>query len=559
MTIESRSRKLSVLFALAGVLLSIAIWFTNRQLEQTRQDLEVLFSIQGSVGELRTVGFEYALYDEERPRAQTMAILQVLRSQLAQMRASTTPRTLEDAALWQEVQNGFADCETLLLEQLNAGGGPVPQARHRQTIGLFVMHGDSLVSNVNKLIVRAVSHDRKIQFLGQTVIVITISILLLLPVVLVIFLRRTIIVPLRELTSAVRLVAGGNLAIRLRNASSGEFGDLARAFDDMLDRLVAAQLEVARNQDHLESLVAERTSRMALSEQQFRGAFEIASNGMALVSIDGRWLKVNAAVCKLLGYSEAELLATNFQSLTHPDDLAMDLRQVQAILGGEILSYQLEKRYLHRDGHAVWGLLSVSLVRDGNGQPAHFVSQIFDISSQKAVEQRVLEAQHAAESANLAKSQFLANMSHEIRTPMNAILGMLQLMQHTQLDARQQDYSSKAISATKALLGIINDILDFSKVDAGKMSLDVQTFSIDRLMRDLAIVLSANLQDKNVEVLYDIDPKIPAQVVGDCMRLQQILTNLGSNAIKFTSAGHVVISLLHFPLDTPTVPAQPHI
>ncbi len=153
----------------------------------------------------------------------------------------------------------------------------------------------------------------------------------------------------------------------------------------------------------------------------------------------------------------------------------------------------------------------------------------------------IKEARDVALQASLAKSQFLANMSHEIRTPMNAILGMLALLKATQLDTRQLDYTTKTEGAARSLLGLLNDILDFSKVEAGKMTLDPHPFSLDQLLRDLSVILSANVGSKNVEVLFDVDPAIPAQLLGDDMRLRQVLINLGGNAIKFTESGEVVI------------------
>ena len=160
-------------------------------------------------------------------------------------------------------------------------------------------------------------------------------------------------------------------------------------------------------------------------------------------------------------------------------------------------------------------------------------------AAQAALAQRAREA----EAASQAKSEFVANMSHEIRTPMNAVLGLLQLLQLSGLNARQQDYVHKAEGAARSLLAILNDILDFSKVESGKLVLDDAPFRLDELLRNLSVVLSSALQHKEVEVLFQLDPAVPRVLRGDDLRLQQVLLNLAGNAIKFTERGEVVVAL----------------
>ena len=149
----------------------------------------------------------------------------------------------------------------------------------------------------------------------------------------------------------------------------------------------------------------------------------------------------------------------------------------------------------------------------------------------------------AADAASRSKSQFLANMSHEIRTPLNAIQGMLKLLDYTGLTTRQSDLVDKAASASRSLLGILNDILDFSKVEAGKMRLAAEPFILDGLLRDLSNILAGTLGQKQLELIYDIDPRLPASFTADAMRLKQVLINLCGNAIKFTPSGSVTLRL----------------
>jgi signal transduction histidine kinase len=155
----------------------------------------------------------------------------------------------------------------------------------------------------------------------------------------------------------------------------------------------------------------------------------------------------------------------------------------------------------------------------------------------------LVNATEAAQAASTAKSQFLANMSHEIRTPMNAILGMLTLLRKTELSARQADYAAKSEGAAQALLRLLNDIFDFSKIEAGKMTLDPQPFEFEKILQNLSVIFSSSVGKKPVEVLFDSDPTLPAELVGDAMRLRQILLNLGGNAIKFTEQGEVVLAV----------------
>ena len=231
-----------------------------------------------------------------------------------------------------------------------------------------------------------------------------------------------------------------------------------------------------------------------------------------------------------------------WRSRVHPDDVDATVASLQAAVDGRGV-YDPVFRVVHPDGQIRYVQAGGKVGRDAKGRAVSVVGINQDITTRKHFESSLVQARQQAEQASVAKSQFLANMSHEIRTPMNAVLGMLQLVRQTPLDKRQQDYVVKAQSAAKSLLALLNDILDFSKIDAGKLELDIHAFSLEELLRELAVVLSGNQHHKTVELMFEVDPALPQEVWGDKLRILQILINLGGNALKFTESGQVIIHL----------------
>ena len=158
-------------------------------------------------------------------------------------------------------------------------------------------------------------------------------------------------------------------------------------------------------------------------------------------------------------------------------------------------------------------------------------------------EQRLMQANQKAEEASRMKTVFLASMSHEFRTPMNAVIGLLHVLSRTPLDESQRDYVSKISGAAKRLLRLIEDILDVSRIEAGKLSIEQSQFKIETVFRDVLVAVSPKLNNSHVELIFDIDPELPFQLIGDAMRLTQVMVNLVDNAAKFTSEGQIIVSV----------------
>ncbi|WP_244831316.1 hybrid sensor histidine kinase/response regulator [Caballeronia sp. TF1N1] len=232
----------------------------------------------------------------------------------------------------------------------------------------------------------------------------------------------------------------------------------------------------------------------------------------------------------------------HWQQRIHPDDRDATLQSLQAAIDGAPVVMP-PFRIVLANGAIRRIQSGLRIQRDASGRAVSMTGVNYDVTDQYELEYHLRHAKEQADAASAAKSTFLANMSHEIRTPMNAVLGMLHLVQLTSLNRRQQDYVSKAETAAKSLLNLLNDILDYSKIEAGKLQLDSHPFEPEKLMEELGVVLSGNQGTKDVEVLFDLDPELPDTLLGDGFRLQQVLINLAGNALKFTTAGQIVVSV----------------
>ncbi|MDR1920459.1 MAG: PAS domain-containing protein [Candidatus Adiutrix sp.] len=323
-------------------------------------------------------------------------------------------------------------------------------------------------------------------------------------------------------------------------------------------RLMGVLIDVTR-QKSIEQALAENKDQLEL-------VFNAARIGAWDWDLTRGTIKFNNVYLDMLGYTQDEIKGTieEWESFVHPDELEAVNAALDRLVKGEDPDYAMEIRMKHKDGHYVWTYDFGRVVEwNEKGEALRVVGGHFDFDEKKKMEfeffamqeqERGLKlARDLAEESARAKSNFLANMSHEIRTPMNAILGLTHLALQTELDEQQLEYIQRTETAAKALLRIINDILDFSKIEAGKMEMEDVDFRLDELVRSAVDLLVDQAHEKGLEFILDIPANLPNNLVGDPVRLNQILSNLISNAIKFTQTGAVALRVALVENDGTTV------
>lgn len=294
------------------------------------------------------------------------------------------------------------------------------------------------------------------------------------------------------------------------------------------DRTLALQREIGER---------ERTeAELRESEQRFRNILNNVPIGVVYTDLQGRIKQVNPRFCELTGYPAEELAQRDVSLMTHPDDRMEDLTLVRQLVAGDLPVFRRQSRYVTRDGRTVWVQSVVSLLRSPSGEPARIVAVVEDITEHL----RLAEAERArslAEAANLAKSEFLSRMSHELRTPLNAMLGFAQLMELDQrhpLPESHRPWIAQIQSAGWHLLEMINDVLDLSRIEAGTLSLQVQTLDLRQMLAATLSLVERDAERRDIAISQDL-PGAALRVRGDATRVKQILTNLLSNAVKYNA------------------------
>lgn len=298
------------------------------------------------------------------------------------------------------------------------------------------------------------------------------------------------------------------------------------------------------------------------SEERFRITFNNAPNAIVILDSSGRLLRSNQAMTDMTGYSSQELIGLRFQDITHIDDIEEDAKLYNELFAGIRQRFTFEKRYYRKDGSILWVNTTVSTVSiTSNANRPYAIAIVEDISARRQAEERLVKYQEEleekvstrtqdlytalqiTEETLIGRTQFLTNVSHELRTPLNAILGLTDLLLEENPTSKQDDYLNKIKRSGSGLLVLLNDLLDFSKLESGKFEIESIPYSMNQLVDSVTEVIEISARKKNLKLVFTVEDQIAPTLLGDPVRLRQILINLAGNAVKFTETGSIVIAV----------------
>ncbi|WP_299096471.1 sensor histidine kinase [uncultured Winogradskyella sp.] len=264
----------------------------------------------------------------------------------------------------------------------------------------------------------------------------------------------------------------------------------------------------------------------------YRRIFNYAKGGISIVSLNGAWVKVNHSLCKLLGYSEEEFCAMAFQDITHKDDLEKDINLMHQLLNGDIENYQMEKRYFHKDGYIVWALLSVSLVRDPEGEPMYFISQITDISEQKSASWRFKLLMNVIKGQNETLKDFTYIATHDIRTHIGNLFSISEFLE----EENPELVDSENFKMLKESISNLNDTIEHLrqiKIDKPKHEHNLSSLRLNDYIKSATYNVNAIAKKEQCTILNNVDANI--KVMATEAYLDSIILNFLTNAIKYKS------------------------
>lgn len=452
-------------------------------------------------------------------------------------RPQTLPKTPDQAAV-----------SALLPLYRNAGSGW--HGHYRNLAGLEVIGTMAAVPGTPWIAVTELPADEAAAVSRQALVLMLTSAGIMLAagaLVISLLLKRQFLDPLARLQQGVGRISQGDLDNRVIPTGPAEIRELAQAFNLMAERL-----------QQREQQSAEQAAALADGEARYRAIVEDQSELICRTLPTGQISFANEALCRFFGHDRQELLGRDFSLLLPPEALAARATILAGLTAASPVA-SLEFSLDRPDQPCHWLHWTERAIYDEQGRCIEYAGVGSDITKRRLAEEALQRAKEEAEEANAAKSLFLANMSHEIRTPMNGILGMTHLAMETDDADRRQRFLTTVQQSAEGLLGLLGDILDFSKMETGQFELHPAPFALTPLLESVGSTLAVQAAERGLTLEVDIDPTLPARMLGDGLRIRQILLNLGGNAIKFTPAGSVTIAAALEPPLLEDAPAGLHL
>ena len=279
------------------------------------------------------------------------------------------------------------------------------------------------------------------------------------------------------------------------------------------------------------------------SEEKFRNVFEGSGVGMAILSLDGQFTKVNKVFCEMLGYGEAEFLHTNFRDITHPGDMDKSIGLVKDLLTGEVSeSSIIEKRYITKEGEIIWALTTVSLMADFENKPLYFIVQVQDITKRKRNEEQVIKYAEELKNLNAAKDKFFSIISHDLRSPFNSLLGLTEFLTHSYGEMNPSEIKNSILNiynSAQQVYNLILNLLEWSMLQSGRLTVEKSVINLAELGIEIMNLYKEGANNKKLELINNMSENI--LIYADKYMIDTIIRNFVSNSIKFTNPGGKII------------------
>ena len=385
MKIKKGIRIITFFTILVIMIVGLILFSLIRDIEKSQQEMTVSRDIKDGVFELNLLTYDYLIFNKERAIVQWHSKYNSLKNLIDKEHFEEK----EKKVILGEIRKDYDNLEIVFLgivkineNNVSAGKGSVGENELKTLLtDQLIISSLNIESAASRLSEMSILQEESSENTVYSIFSILVASLVVVFSINLFYFNHNVIDPITRLNNDTKIIGSGDLDHKVGIKLDNEIGDLSRAFDSM----VANLKEITSSRDEINREIAKRTK----AEEEFRLAFEQSGIGMALVSPGGKWLKVNPELCIITGYTESEMLTRDFQTITYPDDLELDLKYLNSMLKGSIIKYQRKKRYLRKDKGIIWVKVTVSLVRDQEGKPLYFISQIEDITKSEDAEETI--------------------------------------------------------------------------------------------------------------------------------------------------------------------------